>query len=104
MPDQKFIYILWQSQTVCARQKDDLHSVKLVFVPAQKVFDKALNAVKVLGWLKKFGPAQIILGPLKGQGIVCSKPDFCINKTAKRRISVLVYFIFNSTSQPTLLI
>jgi hypothetical protein len=34
--DQKFIYILWQSQTFCARQKDDLHSVKLVFVPAKK--------------------------------------------------------------------
>ena len=31
VPDQKYIYILWQSQTFCARQKDDLHSVKLVF-------------------------------------------------------------------------
>ena len=29
-------YVLWQSQTFCARQKDDLHSVKLVFVTAQK--------------------------------------------------------------------
>ena len=66
MPDQKFIYILWQSQTFCARQKDDLHSEKLVFVPAQKGFEKALNAVKFLGWLKKFGPAQNILGPVKG--------------------------------------
>ena len=36
VPDQKFIYILRQSQIYCARQKDDLHSVKLVFVPAQK--------------------------------------------------------------------
>ena len=34
--DQKFIYILCQSQTFCSRQKYDLHSVKLVFVPAQK--------------------------------------------------------------------
>ena len=33
---EKFIYILWQSQTFCARQKGDLHSVKLVFVLAQK--------------------------------------------------------------------
>jgi len=24
--DQKFIYILWQSLTFCARQEDDLHS------------------------------------------------------------------------------
>ena len=35
-PAQKNICILCQSQTFCARQKDDLHSVKLVFVPAQK--------------------------------------------------------------------
>ena len=35
-PAQKFIYILCQLQTFCARQKDDLHSVKLVFVLAQK--------------------------------------------------------------------
>ena len=40
VPDQKFIYILWQSQTFCARQKDDLHSVKLVFVLAQKILKR----------------------------------------------------------------
>jgi len=55
---------LWQSQTFCARQKDDLHSVKLVFCAGTKVFEEALNAVKFLGWLKKFGPAQNILGPV----------------------------------------
>ena len=64
VPDQKFIYILWQSQTFCARQKDDLHSVKLVFCASTKVFEEGLNAVKFLGWLKIFGPA-----PVKGQGI-----------------------------------
>ena len=36
VPDQRFIYILWKSQKFCARQKDDLRSVKLVCVPAQK--------------------------------------------------------------------
>ena len=61
MPDQKFTYILWQSQTFCAKQKDNLLSVKLVFVPA-------LYAVKFLGWHKRFGLAQNILGPVKGQG------------------------------------
>ena len=61
VPDQKLIYILWLSQTFCARQKYDLHS--LLF------FMLALNAVKFLGWLKKFGPAQNILRPVKGQGI-----------------------------------
>ena len=60
--EQKFIYILCQSQTFCARQKDDLHSVKLVF-------EEALNALKFLGCLKKIGPAQNILRPVKGQGI-----------------------------------
>ena len=33
-----------------------------------KVFEEALNAVKFLGWLKIFGPAQNILRPVKGQG------------------------------------
>jgi hypothetical protein len=36
VPDQRFIYILWQSQKFCARQKDGLHSVRLFFVLAQK--------------------------------------------------------------------
>jgi hypothetical protein len=48
--------------TYCARPKDDLHSVKLFF-------EEALNAIKFLEWLKTFGPAQNILGPVKGQGI-----------------------------------
>ena len=64
--DQKFIYILCQSQTFCARTKDDLHSVK-------KVFEEALNAIKFLDWLKTFGPAQNILGLVKGQGISIRK-------------------------------
>ena len=34
-----------------------------------EVFEEALNTVKFLGWLKKFGPAKNILGPVKGQGI-----------------------------------
>ena len=40
----------------------------LFFAPV-KVFEEALNAVKFLGSLKKLGPAQNILGPVKGQGI-----------------------------------
>ena len=40
MSDQKFIYILWQSQKFCARQKDDLHLVKLVYVQAQQFFER----------------------------------------------------------------
>ena len=71
MPDQNFIYIFQQSQTFCARQKDDLHSVKY-FCAGKNNFEEALNAVKFLGWFKKFGPAQNVLGPVKGQaGIHC---------------------------------
>ena len=69
----------------CARPKIYLHIVvvtnilcqtkrwfafsKIGFCAGTKVFEEALNAVKFLGWLKKFGPAQNILGPVKGQGI-----------------------------------
>ena len=90
-PDQKFIYILWQSQTFCARQKDDLHSVKKNFCAGTKVFEKALNAVKFLGWLKKFGPAQNILGPVKGQGITVFDMKvtiFHVKKTCQQKCGV----------------
>ena len=64
MSDQKFIYILWQSQTFCTR----FAFSKIGFCTGTKVFEEALDAVKFLGWLKKFGTAQNILGPVKGQG------------------------------------
>ena len=76
-------------QIFCARPKIYLHIVavtnilcqtkrwfafsKIGFCAGTKVFEEALNAVKFLGWLKKFGPAQNILGPVKGQGIRLSK-------------------------------
>ena len=48
------------------------HSISIQknwFCARTKVFEKALNPVKFLDWLKNFGPAQNILGPLKGRGI-----------------------------------
>ena len=42
---------------------------KIGFCADTNVFEEALNAVQFLGWLKKIGPAQNILGPVKGQGI-----------------------------------
>ena len=39
------------------------------FCAGTKVFEEALNAVKFLGWLIKFGTAQNILWPVKGQVI-----------------------------------
>ena len=40
---------------------------KIGFCAGTNVFEEALNAVKFLGWLKKFGPAQNILGSVKKQ-------------------------------------
>ena len=62
VPDQQFIYIFCQTKKLFAFSK-------IGFCAGTKVFEEALNAVKFLGWLKKFGPAQNILGPVKGQGI-----------------------------------
>ena len=42
---------------------------KIVFCAGTKVFEEALYATKFMEWLKTFGPAQNILGPVKGQGI-----------------------------------
>ena len=71
-------------QIFCARPKMYLHIVvvtnilcqtkrwfafsKIGFCAGTQVFEEALNAVKFLGWLKKFGLPQNILGPVKGQG------------------------------------
>ena len=43
--------------------------MQIIFCSGTKVFEEALNAIKFLYWLKKFGPVQNILGPVKGQGI-----------------------------------
>ena len=60
--------ILWQTKRWFAFSK-------IGFCAGTKGFEEALNAVKFLGWLKKFGPAQNVLGPVKGQGIIATSPD-----------------------------
>ena len=51
---------------------------------AQNIFGpvkgQGINVVKFLGWLKKFGPAQNILGPVKGQGISASSKTFVLTQ------------------------
>ena len=47
--------------------------IQLGFCVSTKGFEEALNAVKFFGWLKKFGPVQNVLGPVKGQGISIRK-------------------------------
>ena len=56
----------------------------------------ALNAVKFLGWLKKFGPAQNFFGPLKGQGIShfgSTKMDSFLNFNVLSKTCYLWYFV-----------
>ena len=69
--------MFWPVQIFCARPKIYLHIVavtnilcqtkrlfafiKIGFCAGTKVFEEALNAVKFLGWLKKFGPQKKIL-------------------------------------------
>ena len=38
------------------------------FCAGAKVFEEPLNTITFLDWLKTFGLAQNILGPVKGQG------------------------------------
>ena len=58
---------MFQSQTFCAKLKDEFYLVKPVFMPAQKPFGAALNAMQFLIWPKSFGLAQNILEPVEGQ-------------------------------------
>jgi hypothetical protein len=77
---------LWQSQTFCARQKVDLHSVNLVFVPAQNILGpvkgQGINAIKLLVLVKKFGQSQKFLEPVKGQGISVTPKIFVLPPNA----------------------
>ena len=52
VPDQKFIYILWQSQIFFARQKYDLHSIKLFFCQ-HKSFWRGTKCSQIFGLAQK---------------------------------------------------
>ena len=57
--------------TYCGSHKHFLPDKKMIcvqwnFLCWYKKFEEALNVVKFLGWLKKLGLAQNILGPVKG--------------------------------------
>ena len=90
-------------QKICARPKIYLHIVavtnilcqtkrwfafsKIVFCAGTKVFEEALNAVKFLSWLKEFGLAQNILGPVNGQGRKLL--------LGENKIKVLIFLVHN---------
>ena len=73
------IFLCWTKNlfTYCASHNHFVPDKKMIcisgkigFCACTKVFEEALNTVKFLDWLKNFGPAQNILGPVKGQGII----------------------------------
>ena len=55
--------------------------IKFSFSTSTKSFGVALNAIQFLVWLKNFGLAQNMLGPVEGQGIrrcvAVSRNNFC---------------------------
>ena len=59
-----YLHIVAVTNILCQTNRPFAFS-KIGFCAGTKVFD----AVKFLGWLKKFGLAQNILGPVKGPGI-----------------------------------
>ena len=63
-----YLHILAVSNILC-QTKTWFAFSRIGFCASTKFFEEALNAVKFLDWLKIFGPAQNILGPVKGQGI-----------------------------------
>ena len=79
-----YLHIVLVTNILCQTKRWFAFS-KIGFCAGTKVFEEALNAVKFLGWLKKFGLAQNILGPVKGQAkslvlyrfqIVCEGSNF----------------------------
>ena len=54
-----------QVRNILCQTKRSFASSKVGFCASTKVFEEALNAVKFLGWLKKFGMVQNILRPVK---------------------------------------
>ena len=62
-----YLHILAVTNILCQTKRRFAFS-KIDFCAGTKVFEEALNAVKFLGWLKKFGLTQNLLGPVKGQG------------------------------------
>ena len=65
------LHIVAVTNILCQAKRGFAFS-KIGFCANTKGFEEALNAVEFLGWLKKFGMAQNILGPVKGQGISSS--------------------------------
>ena len=59
----------YRSQNVLCRHKNQFYWMQIIFLSDTKCLWLPQYVDKFLVWLKKFGLAQNILGPVKGQGI-----------------------------------
>jgi hypothetical protein len=59
------------------RHKNLFYWMQILFLSGTKCLWLAHYVYKFLGWLKKFGPAQNILGPVEGQGNSCLQFSLC---------------------------
>ena len=69
VPDQIYFYHVAVTNILCQTKWWFAFS-KIGFCAGTNGFEVALNAVKFLGWLKKFAPAKNILEPVKRQSIL----------------------------------
>ena len=72
-----YLHIVAVTNILCQPKKGFAFNI-IGFCASTKVFGEALNAVKFFGWVKKFGPAQNILGAVKGKGIRAYCPNIYI--------------------------
>ena len=88
------------SFTYCGSHKRFVPNKKMiciqqnVFFAVTKVFNEAVN---FFGWLKKIGPAQNILGPVKGQGTSITSYGTRTQKKITRNECDLPFSEFNSS-------
>ena len=83
---KNYLHIVAVTNVLCYTKRWFAFS-KIGFCAGTKVF---VNAVKFLSWLKQFGLAHNILGPVKGQGI-------CLHKFLLQKKGLNIYWIFPGT-------
>ena len=65
---KNWLHLVLLQKLLCPH-KNQFYWMQNIFLFGTKFLWQAQYDNKCLDWLKKFGPAQNILGPVKGQGI-----------------------------------
>ena len=92
VPDQKiYLHFVAVTNILCQTKRWFAFS-KIGFCASRKVFEEAQKSVKFLGRHKTFGPAQNILGPVKGQGINCTSARWYMYRKGRKIVLDVVAF------------